>query len=311
MKRFIPLLIILLALIAGCAPAQDDAALMPTMIAQQLSAFPTNTIDPLSIPTLTLPPTLTPMEIDTLTPEPSQTPENTETPVLADTVTPTPEDTTTPEPSLTPTPGGVASDPRNQLGAPTKYDPLDNATEWGWPVGSDSFTSLSFKDGSMLMTGVTDLAGWRLPVQDGTTNFYLEVTASPQTCASTDNYGIMFRIPDYKNAIKGYQLMVSCDGRFTLRRWDGSVEPDGKANILVAWRAADAINKGADAVNRVGVMAVGNRIRVYINGVFLQEVLDDTFDTGNFALMVNPDVTEKFTVRYDEISIWTNPVLTP
>ena len=310
MKRMNPLLVgllLVLVLLASCAPAADDAALMPTMIAQQLSAFPTNTIDLLAIPTLTLPPTLTPLAISTLTPEPPPT----ETPVVADTETPTPTETGTPEPTFTLTPGGSASDPRNQLGGPSRYDSLDGPTEGGWPTGSDQFTSLTFKDGSMLMTGRTMDAGWRLPVQDNVTNFYLEVTASPQMCASTDNYGIMFRIPDFRNAIKGYQLMVSCDGRFTLRRWDGSVEPNGKASILVAWRAADAINKGPNAVNRVGVMAVGSRLRVYINGVFLQEVLDETYDTGNFALMVNPDVTENFTVRYDDLSVWYDPVLNP
>jgi len=339
MKKILPLFLVLF-LLAGCTgagPNESDAE-MATRVAGILTAMPVEA-------TATLPPSPTapPAVIEiTLAPTATETPTAlpSETPTTAPTATEVPASATpTAEPGLagsptatletpqvgggqvvTTPPAGVvvpntpvpnftppASDPRSKLGSPTSTDPMDNNTAWGWPLGASEFTAMDFRDGSMLLTGLTDVSGWRLPMTDAFQNVYIEATFRPSTCAGTDNYGIIFRVPVFSEADRGYMYGVTCDGKYYLKKWDGKVKPDGKGIYLVYFKPSSAIVQGANQTNRLGVMAVDNRLILYVNGVLLGEVKDPDFTTGYFGVFVNPDKTSKFTVRVDEMSYWKNP----
>jgi hypothetical protein len=223
----------------------------------------------------------------------------------------TPEVESTPEPAATATvavaPTAVSGDPVNKLGNPTGVDGMDSYEKWAWPTDSDSFLKIQFKDGFLQMSGLTTLAGWRLPLITQQTNTYIELTANSGVCQGKDSYGIIFRVPVFKEPNQGYLYEVTCDGYFRLWRWDGKVKPNGQALSLINWKQSADLKTGANQSNRLGVMVVGKNIKVYINGVLQGEATDSSFSAGFFGAVVRSVTTNSYTVKFDEMKYWENP----
>jgi hypothetical protein len=320
LKKSLLLTIALIILLAGCAPkpAGETDEQMATRVAQILTAQPTATGDPLQptpdvglqpidmatatleIPT-EVPPTAT--AVPTATEMPTETPVPTETP----TTTPTQPPTSTPP----------STDPRTVLGSPSSVDSMDDNKKWNWPVGSSEFASNEFRDGAMSLIGKDKIendgpTGWILANTQNATNMYVEATYKTTACNGRDAYGIIFRVPVLSEADRGYIYEISCEGEYRLWKWDGKDGATGKYTGLISWRkpagsAANAINIGDNATNRLGVLIKDDLITVYVNGFKLGEARDSQFPAGYFGLVINPEKTEKFTVKIDEMSYWLNP----
>ncbi len=319
MKKFLPFLMVAV-LLAGCVlpssrppenpstqPTLSDVE-MQTQLAMVLTAMPTQTSAPQTQPTET--PGLV---IVTATHSPDQ-PTNTTAPAQP-TATSTPEPpqptatnpppTATTGPAFTPAPG----DPRSHLGRPSSTDGMDDALAWVWPAGPDDFSALIFNDGWMILTGLTDKLAWRLANPEGAAfgDLYLEATFKPTDCSAGDQYGMIVRVPVLADADRGYLFGFTCDGRYSLRKWDGLDGAKGKLTRLKDWTASDAILKGTNQVNRMGLMMVGTRLLMYANGQLLGEVSDGTWTSGYFGLYVGSSATDDFAVMVDEMSYWKNP----
>ncbi len=323
-RPFISLFILIL--LAGCSlpgnQAAEDAA-MATRVAEIIAEnVPPATQTQMVLPTLaaTLP------VIVEKTPAPTEVLKSTSTsePTVGVPVEPTltpsegvvaTTDTGLPTTAITslvtatsgPTPTISPTDLRAKLGTPADSDPMNDANKWLWWAGVDEFTSAAWSNGAMAFTGLTTAAGWRLPQAQNSSNMYVEMTVKSGECSGTDGYGLIFRVPVFKTPDQGYLFEVSCDGQYRLWKWDGKAGEKGIATILVNWKANTNINKGSSAVNRLGVWANGNSIKLYVNGVFLEEVTDSSFGTGSFGIFVNAGPTNKYTIQVDEISYWLNP----
>lgn len=337
MKK-LALFLIIAALLAGCQsllpppadPTPSDID-MQTRVAQILTSMPTATSEvtaepqqPPTEPAATTPPTeevpiepAAPTETtpaDTATPEPTE-PGAVPTVVITPLITaePTAEPTAAPTQATVevtpaqPTPTLSATDPRARLGGATWSDNMDNGE--AWPRGTDTFTSIEFTGGKMVLTARTDLDGWRLSwprIED----YYLEATFQPGTCSGSDHYGLIFRLPEPSKADQGYLLGLTCDGRYSLRRWNARIGASGEMVWLIRWTEAEEIKQGANQVNRLGVLALDDRLAVYINGVLVDEVRDSTFTAeGGFGVFIGSDETDNFTIQVDEMSYWEDPQL--
>ncbi len=208
-------------------------------------------------------------------------------------------------PTFTPAPGN----PRARLGAPTSTDPMNDPDTWIWPTGSDRYTRGSFANGQQNVVALTGADGWRMsnPLGRAFGNLYLEATMRTTTCASTDHYGLIFRVPEIHDPDQGYLFGFTCDGRYSLRRWNGDVGPRGEMTWLVNWTANSAIATGSNQTNRIGVMMVGSRLLLYANGTLLTEVQDNFYQSGYFGVFIGSDVTDQLTIQIDEMSYWENP----
>lgn len=314
MRKLLPLLLIVV-LLAGCGqatPAGLTDAEMATRVALVLTSMPTATGGAVVEPTKPLPTLSSGTEEMTATPEesvptqppatlePTATPTETELPTLTSLPSATPTASATPLPS----PTLPDTDPRLKLGEAKATDPMDKADKWTWPTGDSDFTSVSFKSGKMSLVGLTEDAGWRLPLLPSLQDMYVEMTVATGKCAGKDAYGIIFRVPVLKDADQGYLFSVSCDGQFRLTKWNGKAGDKGTSTILMNWKASNAIITGEGKYNRLGAYVSGNKITLFANGIKLGEATDSTFDKGNFGVFINPDKTKDFTVQIDEISYW-------
>jgi hypothetical protein len=325
MKKWIPLVTLLALLLAGCNLITNQQANKPlsdsemaTRVAELLSTmttpttqleFPTAATQPLptvlptQAPTAVALPTITPVvvivtQVPTAVPPtavvPTKTPAASATPVVV---------VNTPTPTAT-TPAG---DPANRLGKPSSVDEMNNADDWGWPTGSDQYLEIQFENGWMKMTGLTSLAGWRLPMVVQQVNTYIEMTANSGSCSDKDSYGIIFRVPVYKEPTQGYLFEVTCDGYYRLWKWDGNVKPNGLATSLMPWKQSPELLQGQNQTNRLGVMAVDDRLILYVNGVKLGEVKDASYPAGFFGTFVRSGTAKAYTVSIDQMRFWENP----
>lgn len=302
MKKLILISIFILAFVlSGCnLPGfQIDAEVDPdNAMATEIARILTGT--PIQIELTTAPEEIeqpeTPEETEEIQPTEAELPEP-EEPVEteAPTATPAPTDTSVPAPTATLT----DTDPTRTLGDPDWVDNMNNSD--GWPTGLDKYTAIKFENGFLKLTAGTDVDGWRV-TWPTISDFYLETTLQSPECEGNDHFGLMFRVPADSQAGKGYLFGITCDGSYSLRRWDGTV-----MYSLVALTAHDSIQEGANVVNKLGVMARGASLAFYINGQKVREISDSNYLEGRFGIFVGGTNVDDLTVWVDQIRYWDKP----
>jgi hypothetical protein len=300
-------------LLTACFPIQATQSEdeINTRVAQVLTSFPTSTAAP------TFPPTYTPVPpTETLQPSPTATQQQaTATPLLAQpttgaTLNATQAAATTQTAAVasatvtfTPNPTYASSDPRSTLGNPTWSDPMDDARNW--PTGVNEFTSIAFNSGELALTTLSNVSGWRLAGTISLNSVYIEQTGKLVTCADSDSYGIIFRVPVLAESNKGYLFGITCDGQYYLKSFDATRTPD--TIVIVQPTSNPAIVAGSGKTNRIGVWAKGNTIKLYANGILLHELTDSTFSQGYFGVFIRKSVTDGLTSRITEMNYWILP----
>ena len=177
------------------------------------------------------------------------------------------------------TPQPIEGDPALVLGTPDGVENFDNANNW--TTFSSSCFSTQITGGQFVMTanGLPESSCWEVswPQLD---NFYIETTLlMPETCDPQDRFGLLFRAPDND---RGYLYGFTCAGSYSLTIWDGLT-----TTVLAEPTASAAILNTSGAVNRMGLMAFGENITLYANGVLLQTVSDYTYlEAGKIGYFV-------------------------
>ncbi|MCK5428092.1 MAG: hypothetical protein KAI94_01400 [Anaerolineales bacterium] len=237
-------------------------------------------------------------------------PPETEPETGAATQAPQPSDTPEPEPqaetesqaagmpSPTPTP---EADPRVELGGADWVASFGKDTEQTWGQFDDEQAKVEMKPDALVLTAHKansfDVWSMSYPVLE---DFYLEITGtSGDVCSGKDRYGPIVRAPDNN---QGYLYQISCDGMFTLRKWDGVEYTD-----LISWTPSEHIVPGPNQTHRLGIMAEGTNLSVYVNGFLHGEAVDESYDKGMFGISVAAADTPGFTVTVTEVLYWELP----
>lgn len=243
-------------------------------------------LPPYETPTALAPATDTP-EPETPTPTLTASPEFTSTATASST------------PELSPTPTLGAEDPRSSLNMPTWVDSFEDQSDWA--LYSDAHARFEIVEDGLHMTAFKPdffnswVLSWR-KVKD----LYLEASGSFGACGGRDSYGLMIRSTGGNNGYTGYLFGISCDGRYSLRSWDGE-----SMATIVGWTTDESIQAGPEKSNRVGIWADGDKLSLYVNGEFLMQVNDTLHeDEGLFGLFVSSGQTTDFTTLVKEIAFW-------
>ncbi len=191
----------------------------------------------------------------------------------------------------------AAEDPKLHLGEPDWEDTFKNGDNWS--LYEDDHVRFRVRDRVLVMTAfqADGRDSWMLTLPEPV-NYYLEVTAAPQDCSGLDRYGIIFRT----DATEGYLFGFSCDGQYSIRRWNGE-----KFKALVDWTSSPDIQSGANETNRMGLMVEGDQFTLFANGKKLAETSDDSYPEGGLGLFVAADETTDFKVQVSEVVYWELP----
>jgi heat shock protein HslJ/uncharacterized protein YraI len=194
-------------------------------------------------------------------------------------------------------PQTIEGDPALVLGQPDGTEDFNN--EQNWTTFDNACFKTEITGGQLVMTakGQAGSPCWEVtwPQLD---NFYLETTLfMPETCDVQDRFGYLFRAPDNN---RGYLYGFDCGGNYSLSVWDGQA-----TTVIVPPTQSAAVLTGPGQVNRMGLLAFGENISLYANGVYLETVADYTFlDEGKIGYFVRAATDQPFTVRYDQLRVW-------
>ncbi len=183
------------------------------------------------------------------------------------------------------------------LGTATWTDNLDNTNNWY--LLDTANTKWSEGDGKLVMKSIAPAKGeeWGLSDQPSLNDYYLQGTfITGSACSGLDKYGLLARAPDENS---GYVFEFSCDGHYRLYTWDGE-----HYNALQEWHTSDSIVAGANQTNTMGIYMKGTDIRLYANGHKIAEFTDNTYDHGQFGLVIGSVNTNNFTVYVDQVAYW-------
>jgi len=285
MKHRLPALLLLAAISAACnrQASAPPAALLQTGVAATLTAGP-----PLPA---------------TRTSPPSATPSFTLTPTLTRTATAQPSGTVDPSPTITLAPLPT-DDPRFGLGlnlaAPSYRDDFSQPLTWGEPV--DENVTNVWQDGHLKTSDLLadPFIWWSTTISDANAgDFFAEVAAEIEACAGKDAAGFSGRVGG-ASLDSGYALEVSCDGHYRLRRFS-----EGTVQVLRDWSPSEAIARGPNASNRLGLLADGDQVTAFANGIVLgPPVQDSSLGFGTFGLYASARETPGVAVNFDDFALW-------
>jgi hypothetical protein len=228
-----------------------------------------------------------------------------ELPTVTPTGSPLPSATPTVTPTITQTPSFTppAEDPVLTLGSPSYQ--TDFADLYGWYPYDDAGHRFELVDHKFVMTAknANSYDAWTLTPWKPA-KYYLEMTATPDTCSGRDRYGLVVAQSPSDNP--NFLLKVACDGYYSFGYFD-LTEADVKFHYLKDWTKSSYIYAGAGQTNRVGLMAQGTHLSLYANGHFLTDLNEPAFGEGRFGLFIGSVNTANFTVRVSEVAYWVLP----
>ncbi len=202
-----------------------------------------------------------------------------------------------PTPTFTPYPTQVVTptaEMRPGLGQVLLSDTFSSTI--GWSLASTAEGTIAIDDGELSIAipeGRAYLYSVRLKPQPS--DFYAEITASPTLCAGLDEYGMLLR---YTSSFDYDRISLTCDGQVRMDRVSA-----GTGSPLQAWMISGAFPPGAPGNTRLGVWAVGDELRVFINDIYQFSVRDPILKSGSLGVYARSTGANSLTVRFSDLVI--------
>jgi hypothetical protein len=216
--------------------------------------------------------------------------------------TPTPESSPTATATATPTAG--PEDPRNELDLANPDYRDDFSTPGRWYNGyEDAGVSLNFEgEAFAAIDKLTDFIIFYSASVRTEVNFYAEIDTTIGACSGRDAGGMAVRVGG-TNYDQSYVFEVACNGEYRLRKF---IEFGTVPEVLLNWEYTDAINKGPNATNRIGVFADGGELYLFVNGTLLTEdpIEDNDHPQGRFGIFASAAQTPNLKVLFDNFALW-------
>jgi TolB protein len=165
----------------------------------------------------------------------------------------------------------------------------------GWDDAFDRHSIKQYGNNKYYIELTTsNLVAWGLANRD-VADFRLQVEATQEAGPNNNGFGILFRFVDRDNY---YRFDISGEGYYLLSKFYA-----GEWTTLIPWTAASALNVG-QATNNLMVEAIGQRIRLFANGVEIAQTTDDSLTHGNFGFFANTFTEANLIVSFDNIKLW-------
>ena len=187
-------------------------------------------------------------------------------------------------------------------GKPVWEDQFEDAENW--TLYQDQDFGFGVEDGRLQMAAYTPEGqdGW-VTAWPRLADFYLEgVFSTGSMCSGLDRYGLWFRASGSQKDSSGYLFGVSCSGHYMLRFYDGFTYDD-----LIPWTANGLIQPGPGQSHRLGVLAEGDRLAIYLNGVELDSIQDSAHQGANFGVFSGAAATADLRISVERIAFWDLP----
>ena len=126
-------------------------------------------------------------------------------------------------------------------------------------------------------------------------NFFLEITASPSLCQGKDEYGVLFRAAGQNTY---YRFGLSCDGEARLDR----ILP-GQVFSVQPWLSTASVPRGAPSESRLGILAVGDEISLFVDRTLQFRVTDGEIRRGTLGVFARSVGETAVTVGFSDLIV--------
>lgn len=233
--------------------------------------------------------------IEVVTPAPSNTPQ-------APTATLTPTATTvwfpaTSTPTLRPTQQQTPlPDIHQETGTLLYRDDFSEPAAWTRYETANSNVTISNHHITLALNQVEGLIyGFRTEPQ--LTDFYAEITASPNFCQGEDEYGLMVRVNGTR--LNHYRFVLTCDGRVSASR-----VVNNRGNVIVDWESHPLIPITFPRDIRLGIWAQGSELRFLVDGFMIFSVSDTIIAQGSLGVFVRASGSSPISVNFSDLDVY-------
>ncbi len=200
-------------------------------------------------------------------------------------------------PTLTPIPATLTPtlEQKSNLGEVLLEDDFTRPAVWLLGRFDGGSIALGLNEISLAISAPeAELASFR---QEPTlSNFYYEVTASPNLCVGRDAYGLVVRAGSTTDF---YAFLLSCDGMLRMERNKVSESIPLQDWIPVAGQVTPDIG----GTPKLGVWAYGGEMRFFINDVYQFTVVDPVFKRGLIGFYARSAGTSAVTVNFSHLVV--------
>jgi hypothetical protein len=202
---------------------------------------------------------------------------------------PTPTRTPFPTQAVTPTP-----DPRPARGSELLVD--DFTDNGHWPVSQSAAGSVAYGR-SELTLAVRQSKASVSSLRDGPElgDFYLEITTKASLCRGGDMYGLLLRAASANNS---YRFLINCNGELRVERI-----LDGRSLPLQDWTQSGIVPAGSPVVLRIGVVASGRQMSIFINDLHQLDIDDRTFSSGRVGVYARSSGDSALSVSFSDLVV--------
>jgi len=200
--------------------------------------------------------------------------------------------THTPFPASTPLP--PTPELRPGLGEIIFQDDFSSAEAWALSETANGSVALSKNKLTIAIAAPkTYLSSTRSQPVFG--DFYAEITASPNLCRGSDEYGLLIRVGSAQDY---YRFSVSCNGQTRLDR-----VYHGQASSPQPWLLGVRVPIGSPSTSRLAVWAVANEMRFFINDEYQFTVRDPLLISGTLGVFARSTGDTAVTVNFSNLVV--------
>jgi len=131
-------------------------------------------------------------------------------------------------------------------------------------------------------------------------DFGIEIEVQPEDKPGI-NYGILFRSSGSSDTDSQYLFAVTTDGTCYL----GKIVRGKWADPFPVGETPSPHIKSGSAKNRLGVLAEGSRISLYINGNLVKTINDDSLASGQVGVFVASTKSDQAQVVFNRLTVYT------
>ncbi len=170
-------------------------------------------------------------------------------------------------------------------------------TGTGWNEVTASKGESNYADGMYrIFVNEANIDIWSLAGRD-LSDVRIEVDAYKMGGDRNNRFGVICRA---KSPTSFYTLVVSSDGYYGIGVIDGQ---QYRLIGMDALQPTDAVHQGS-ALNHLRADCIGDTLTLYVNGVKLAEVKDNTFLTGDVGLIAGTYDTPGTDIRFDDFTVY-------
>jgi len=179
------------------------------------------------------------------------------------------------------------------IGSVLLSDDFSNESSWDTATSTQGSAAISRNRLTLAAESGVYLASMNREAILG--DFYAEITARPSLCRGNDSYGIIIR----STGDSFYRFTLTCNSMISAERYRSSV----RLLMQEPTPSGDA-PPGAPGEVRIGIWAVGNEMRLFLNGRFQFSITDPSSPIGAFGVFARGAGDTPVSVLFSDLIVY-------